>query len=229
MLFLALMAWISARFTRVANNGKKLDWAGRIFAAGAIFAVGLGFAMQNIAQNFVSGVILLLERSIKPGDVLAIDSTVVRVIDMVIRTTLVRTRDDEELIVPNSVLVQGTVKNYTLHDSIFRLRAQVGVVYSSDMRHVADTLRKVAESVTWRSDKRNPRILMKEFGTSSVDFDVSVWMDDPWEAPRALAQLNEAIWFALRDAGVTIAFPQLDVHFDRNVSEAFGRLGAPAA
>lgn len=202
---------------------------GALFAAGAVFAVGIGFAMQNIAQNFMSGVILLVERSIKPGDVLEVEGKVVRVGRMGIRTTIAQTRDDEELIVPNSILVQGTVKNYTLQDSIYRLRALVGVVYSSDMRLVLEQLTRVANEQPWRSSRRDPRVLMTNFGDSSVNFDVSVWMDNPWEAPMALSQLHQAIWWALKDAGVTIAFPQLDVHFDRDVTEPMARLATRAA
>ena len=86
-----------------------------LFAAGAIFAIGFGFAMQNIAQNFVSGVILLIEQTIKPGDVVDVSGTIVKVEKMGIRATLARTLDDEQLIVPNATLVQSTVKNYTLH------------------------------------------------------------------------------------------------------------------
>jgi len=202
---------------------------GALFAAGAVFAVGIGFAMQNIVQNFVSGIILLVERSIKPGDVLEVEGKVVRVGRMGIRTTIAQTRDDEELIVPNSILVQGTVKNYTLQDSIYRLRALVGVVYRSDMRLVLDILTRVANEQPWRSARRDPRVLMTSFGDSSVNFDVSVWMDNPWEAPMALSQLHQAIWWALQDAGVVIAFPQLDVHLDQDVTESIGRLATRAA
>jgi len=81
-----------------------------LFAAGAIFAVGLGFAMQNIAQNFVSGLILLVERAIKPGDIVEVEGRVVRVLKMGIRTTIARTRDEEEIIIPNASLVQSTVR-----------------------------------------------------------------------------------------------------------------------
>ena len=202
---------------------------GALFAAGAVFAVGIGFAMQNIAQNFMSGVILLVERSIKPDDVLEVEGKVVRVVRMGIRTTIARTRDDEELIIPNSILVQGTVKNYTLQDSIFRLRALVGVVYKSDMHLVLESLTRVANEQPWRSARREPRVLMTNFGDSSVNFDVSVWMDDPWEGPKALSQLHQAIWWALKDANVTIAFPQLDVHLDRDVTDPIGRLATRAA
>jgi small-conductance mechanosensitive channel len=185
-----------------------------LFAAGAIFAIGLGFAMQNIAQNFVSGVILLLERSIKPGDVLEVEGTFVRVRQMGIRATIARTLDDEEIIIPNSTIVQSTVKNYTLKDSICRLRASVGVVYASDMKLVRRTLERVAQGMPWRSPTKDPLVQLVEFGDSSVVFEVSVWIDDPWFARRARSELNEAIWWAFKDEGIVIAFPQLDLHLD---------------
>src|SRR5437762_8813129 len=100
-----------------------------LFAAGALFAVGIGFAMQNVAQNFVSGVILLVEHSIRPGDVLEIEGKQVRVIEMGVRSTRVRSRDDEVLIVPNSTLVQSTVRSFTLVDTLCRVRVAVGVHY----------------------------------------------------------------------------------------------------
>jgi potassium-dependent mechanosensitive channel len=188
------------------------------FAAGAIFAVGLGFAMQNIAQNFVSGVILLLERTIKPGDVLEVEGRFVRVRDMGIRTTIAWTLDDEEIIIPNAAIVQSTVKNYTLRDSSYRLRATVGVVYASDMALVRRTLERVAGEMDWRDPDKEPLVLMTEFADSAVQFEVSVWIDDPWQLRRAKSQLHEAIWWAFKDAGIVIAFPQLDVHFDPEVS-----------
>ena len=200
-----------------------------LFAAGAVFAVGLGFAMQNIAQNFVSGVILLIERTIKPGDVIAVENTVVKVIEMGIRTTVARTRDEEELIIPNSILVQSTVKNYTLRDSLYRLRALVGVTYGSDLRQVAATLRNAADSFEQRSNRQAPRVQLTEFGNSSVNFDVSVWIDDPWVAPQMLSQLHLTIWWALKDAGIVIAFPQLDVHLDQPVTDGLSRLPISAA
>ena len=116
-----------------------------LFAAGAVFAIGLGFAMQNIVQNFVSGVILLAERTIKPGDVLQVDGRFVKVRHMGIRSTICRTLDEEEIIVPNATIVQSTVTNYTLQDSLFRLRCTVGVVYGSDMVLVKNTLQRAAQ------------------------------------------------------------------------------------
>ncbi|MDH3214874.1 MAG: mechanosensitive ion channel [Candidatus Krumholzibacteria bacterium] len=185
-----------------------------LFAAGAIFAIGLGFAMQNIAQNFVSGVILLGERSIKPGDILQVEDRMVRVVSLGSRATVARSLDEEDLIIPNSTLVQSTVKNYTLRDSLYRLRATVGVEYGSDMALVRKTLQEAAQEVSWRSREKDPVILMTEFGDSSVNFEVSVWIDNPWGVRGAKSKMNEAIWWSLKAAGIAIAFPQLDVHFD---------------
>jgi small-conductance mechanosensitive channel len=196
---------------------------GTLFAAGAIFAIGLGFAMQNIAQNFVSGVILLIEQSIKPGDVMEVEGRFVRVREMGIRATIARTLDDEEIIIPNAAIVQSTVKNYTLKDSIYRLRATVGVVYDSDMALVKQTLLQLASSMSWRNQTKDPLVLMIEFGDSAVVFEVSVWIDDPWVLRRARSDLNEGIWWAFKEKGITIAFPQLDVHLDREALEAIRR------
>jgi small-conductance mechanosensitive channel len=195
-----------------------------LFAAGAVFAIGLGFAMQNIAQNFVSGVILLLERAIKPGDVLEVEGRFVRVTKMGIRATIARTLDEEEIIVPNSAIVQSIVTNYTLRDSLYRLRCSVGVTYGSDLALVRRTLERVAAQIEWRVPTQEPVVLLTDFGSSSVNFDVSVWLDDPWTVRRARSRLNEAIWWAFKEAGITIAFPQLDVHFDPPVVEGFGAL-----
>ncbi|MCP3981129.1 MAG: mechanosensitive ion channel [bacterium] len=193
---------------------------GTLFAAGAVLAVGIGFAMQNLAQNFVSGVILLIERSIKPGDVLQVDNQFVRVTKMAIRTTHARTLDDEEIIVPNATIVQSTVTNYTLRDSYYRLRTSVGVLYSSDMALVRNTLESVAAGIDWRSKNKDPVVLLTEFGNSSVIFEVSVWISDPWAVRRRRSDLNESIWWALKDAGITIAFPQVDLHLDPPVMKA---------
>lgn len=199
-----------------------------LFAAGAVFAVALGFAMQNITANFVSGVILLSERAIKPGDVLNVEGKLVRVRDMGIRATIVRTLDDEDLIIPNSILVQSTVTNHTFRDNMMRLRVAVGVTYGSDMRLVQQVLHDTAEKIAWRSTEKGPVVLLVEFGNSSVDFEVSVWIEDPWKSRWGRSDLRQAIWWALKDAGITIAFPQLDLHLDEPVVESLQGLRATA-
>jgi len=199
-----------------------------LFAAGAIFAVALGFAMQEITANFVSGIILLSERAIKPGDILNVEGKTVRVRDMGVRATIVRTLDDEDMVIPNSLLVQSTVTNYTFRDNLMRLRVVVGVSYGSDMRLVRQVLERAADEVGWRHPGKEPVIFLDNFGNSSVDFEVSVWIDDPWKIRRCSSHLREAIWFALKEAGITIAFPQLDLHLDEPVVESLQHLRATA-
>lgn len=191
-----------------------------LFAAGGLFAVAIGFAMKNIVENFVSGLIMRIEKSIKRGDILEVEDQVVTVKDVGVRFTLAQNRDNEDLLIPNSILMQSMVTNRTLSDDLFRLRAPVGVVYSSDMQLVKETLMTAATGLTWRSDKVDPVVIMRAFGSSSVDFEVSVWLEDPWSIGQYISGLNEAIWWSLKEAGIVIAFPQLDVHFDEPVVES---------
>lgn len=205
--------------TVLALQGMGLD-LGALVAAGAVFAVGVGLAMQNLAQNFVSGVILLVERSIKPGDVVEVDGRTLRVSEMGIRSTICRTRDGGELIVPNSTLVQGTVENLTMEDRLVRVRCPVGVAYESDMAEVRRVLKQAAHAIPWRLQDREPILLWIGFGSSSVDWEISVWASDPWRLPELKTELAIAVWDALKAAQLTIAFPQLDVHLDPDVVAA---------
>lgn len=196
-----------------------------LFAAGAIFAIGLGFAMQNIAQNFVSGVILLTERAIKPGDILEVDGAMVRIHQMGIRATQVETRDGEEIIVPNSLLAQSSVKNYTLQSSGFRLRTTVGVAYDSDLTRVRAVLEQVADECPHRIESRPAEVFLIEFGDSAVIYDVMIWTNDVWRERAIRSVISEAIWSAFAREGIVIAFPQMDVHFDDTVTSGLQSLG----
>jgi potassium-dependent mechanosensitive channel len=197
-----------------------------LFAAGAVFAVGLGFAMQSIVQNFVSGIILLTERTITPGHVLEVEGVVVKVAEMGIRASIVQSRDGEDIIIPNSVLSQNSVKNYTLRDSLFRIRVPVGVTYNSDMKLVKTTLETVAAEVNsrWGVGAKHSLVLMTGFGDNSVNWQVSVWMSDPWEFQAAASDLHESVWWAFQDRGIVIAFPQLDVHLDPPLTDSILRI-----
>jgi potassium efflux system protein len=202
-----------------------------LFAAGALFAVAIGFAMQSITQNFVAGVILLSERSIKAGDVLEVEGTMVKVLEMGIRSVTAESRDGENLIIPNSVLVGSTVKNFTLAHSALRIKVPVGVVYHSDMRLVRRTLEQVAAAFTAERGVRDraPQVFMTEFGDNSVNFEVAAWIGRPWEQRPLRSELCEQIWWAFQEQEITIAFPQLDVHFDPPVAKGLARAKSGAA
>lgn len=191
---------------------------GAVFAAGAVFAVGIGFALQGLAQNFVSGIILMLERSIKPGDVIEVDGQTLQVVHLGIRSTLASGRDGENVLIPNSTIVQNIVRNRSHTMPHYRVRASVGVAYSSDLDVVEAALTRAADSLD--EDIGPSQILLLGFGSSSVDYEVAVWTADPWDERRFRGVLNRAIWDALAESKVVIAFPQMDVHFDGPVVEA---------
>jgi small-conductance mechanosensitive channel len=163
-----------------------LDTAGinlaALFAAGALFAVGLEFAMQSIAQNF-------------------------------------------------AVLIQTMVTNYTLKDLVYCIRVLVGVAYDSDMETVNTTLQAVAVEVSERFAVRDrePQVILTDFGKHAVNWEVAIWMNDPWPARPAMSALHEAIWWAFKKQGIVIASPQLDVHFDPAVDVALTRAAGAAA
>lgn len=193
---------------------------GALIAAGAVFAVGVGLAMQNLAQNFVSGLILLVEQTIKPGDVVEVEGRTARVKSMGIRSTVALCRDGEDVIIPNSLLVQGIVRNFTLSDRAIRVRVPVGVHYDSDLGRAREVLLAAARSQTWRTIERDPVLLLCGFGSSSVDFEISVWAEDPWRLPQWRTDLAFAVWDALHEANIVIAYPQVDVHFDPPATRA---------
>jgi small-conductance mechanosensitive channel len=157
---------------------------------------------------------------------LEVNEQLVQVEQIGIRTTLVRTRDEEALIVPNASLVQSTVKNYTLRDMSFRLRVKVGVTYSSDMTLVRELLEQVGRSLTYRDQGKDPQVLLLDFGSSSVDWELSVWTHDPWLQRLHASVAREAIWSVFQESGIVIAFPQLDLHLDPPLTEALSRRAA---
>ncbi len=214
----ALAAQIVGYALRFATVAIALQVTGidiaSVLAAGAVLAVGIGIAMQKVAENFVSGIILFAERSIREGDIIEFEGRVARVQHMGIRATIALTLDDEEIIVPNSILAQSAVKNLTLTDVVCRLRVKVGVTYASDVDVTSEVLQATAAAISWRDTARDPTIvLLLEFGSSSIDFEVSVWTRDVWALRRGQSDLRKALWRALRNNGIAIPFPQLDVHF----------------
>ena len=190
-----------------------------LFTGGGLFALAIAFAMKNIGENYVAGVMLRLERSIKSGDVLEINGVMGKVKDVGLRATVVRTKDERDLLIPNSELVQNIVANYSFKDSICRVWTFIGVSYSSDMKKVREVLERVCEKFPGQSDYHRPQVMLTEFGSSAATFKVSIWIENPWDSGSTKAKLNEAVWNGLKDAGITIAFPQLDLHFDETFTK----------
>jgi small-conductance mechanosensitive channel len=186
------------------------------FTTGGLLAVALAFAVKNIAENYVAGIMIMFESTFKPGDVLETDGIMIRIESIGRQHTIARTKDERDIMIPNSYLIQNKIANYTLKDSICRVWTMVGVSYSSDLKKVRDVLKDACGNLEGLSYRHAPQILLAGFGDSTVNYKVSVWIEDPWISGQIKSNLNEAVWWALKDAGIEIAFPQLDVHFDEN-------------
>lgn len=181
------------------------------FALGAL-GVGIGLGLQGIVNNFVSGLILMFEGSIKRGDVLTVGGTDARVKRIGLRASVIRTREGEDLIMPNSMFTDNTITNYSFGDELKLVQVRVGVSYAADPNTVQEILLKVAGEDEQVIDDPEPNVRFREFGDNSLNFDLRVWIRDPWGVPATRSRLLFAAWYALKDAGVEIPFPQRDLH-----------------
>ncbi len=181
--------------------------------AGAL-GVGIGFGLQNIVSNFVSGLVILAERPIQIGDRVDLgNNTVGKVMRIGARATHVLTNDNIMVIVPNSEFINSRVVNWTHIDPRVRLRINVGVSYRSDPHLVEKLLLEIAEGNPSVLKNPVPTVVFKEFGESSLNFELRVWADDMAHRPGTLeSQLNFAIWDKFKEHGIEIPFPQRDLH-----------------
>ncbi len=169
-----------------------------VFAVGGIFALGMGFAVKNIAENLISGVMLRVEHAISLGDVIQVKDDMVKVTHMGTRSTTARTLDDQDMLIPNSTLIQSIVTNYTLRDPRYRLSIQIEVPPSADLDQVRTTLEETAKNLEWRVPDRDPEVFLESQGEKIVTYQVAVWIDDPWTAPQRRSDLNEAVSKSLK-------------------------------
>lgn len=180
--------------------------------AGAL-GVGIGFGLQNIVNNFLSGLILLFERPIKVGDMLVIDGQWGLVKEIRVRSTVFETFDRYVLIIPNSELVSGKVLNWTHYGpGINRLTLKVGVSYGSDVRQVTRLLTEVCQANPRVVAEPPPQIYFAVYGDSSLDFTIWVFLQTPADRIPATHELNSAIFETFRQHGIEIPFPQRDLH-----------------
>jgi len=182
--------------------------------AGAL-SVGVGFGLQNIVNNFVSGLILLFERPIKTGDWIVVGNTEGYVKRISIRSTQIQTFDRADVIVPNSELISGQVTNWMLRDVSGRITLSVGVAYGSDTNLVKDLLHKVAEQnplVVKDGRVPEPRVLFMSFGDSALLFELRVFIENIDQRLQVSSELNFAIDEIFREHNIQIPFPQRDIH-----------------
>lgn len=175
-------------------------------------SVGIGFGLQQIVANFLSGILLLFERTLRPGDVIDVNGEMGVVETLSIRATTMRTANNVRIIVPNESLLNASVKTYTKRNRFVRIVVPVGVSYSSCPEDVRDLLLAVAQEHPAIRKEPKPMVFFKEFGESSIDFQLMVWIDDPLKTVLVSSELRYLIWDALAQHHIEIPFPQRDLH-----------------
>jgi small-conductance mechanosensitive channel len=193
---------------------------------GGALSVGIGFGLQTIVNNFASGLILLFERPIKVGDTIELGDELGKVQKLGLRSTIIQTFDNAEIVVPNSDLISGQVTNWTLAERRARVKIPVGVAYGSDIEKILKILLKVAAGHPMTLSTPPPSALFLAFGASSLDFELRVWVANFDDRRQVQSELNQEINSEFADASVEIPFPQTDLHIrsvDEEAAEALRR------
>ena len=207
-------------FFVLENTGIHLS-ALTVFA-GAV-GVGVGFGLQNIASNFISGLVILAERPITIGDRVEVAGITGQVQQIRARSTVIRTNDNIAMIVPNTRFIDSPVTNWTYGDPRVRFRIPVGVAYNSDVNKVCEALIAVGSENPNTLKDPAPSVFLEKFGENSIEFELVVWSSEMSARPRRYrSDLNFAIDQKLREAGIEMAFPQRDIHIKSGVLKVEG-------
>ena len=183
-----------------------------LLTASAALFVGLGFALQNLFQDIISGVMMIMDQSIHVGDIIEVEGKVGRVFEIRLRSTRAITRDDKVLIIPNHIFLTNTIYNYTQNHNITRESLIVGVAYGSDVKLVTRILEETAWEQTGVLKDPEPFVQFDDFGDSALVFSLNFFIEDGFRVPRMRSEMRYRIDDEFRNNGVTIPFPQRDVH-----------------
>ncbi len=205
-----LVVAVAAIMLAISSMGVNLS--AFAFLGGAI-GLGLGFGFQKVISNLISGVILLGDRSIKPGDVIEVDQTYGWINTLGARYTSVITRDGTEHLIPNEMMITEKVVNWSFSDEKVRLKIPFGTSYDSDPRQVMKLVLESAEEHPRVLDKPGPVVRLMGFGDSGVDFELRIWIRDPSAGVNNVrSDLYLGIWDTFKEHNIEIPFPQRDLH-----------------
>ncbi|NQV46485.1 MAG: mechanosensitive ion channel [Rhodospirillaceae bacterium] len=202
----------------MAMNSVGIDLTAFAVFSGAV-GLGIGFGLQKVVSNLISGVILLLDKSVKPGDVIAIGETYGWINSLGARYVSVITRDGTEHLIPNEELISQRVENWSYSNQLVRQRLPIGISYESDVRKAIALSIEAAKKEERVLDEPAPVCLLKGFGDNAVDLELRFWIKDP---QKGLANIKNnvllEIWDLYRDNGIQFPFPQRDLHIRDTVS-----------
>jgi small-conductance mechanosensitive channel len=201
--------WVFAIIIILESVGFNLSV---LLAGSAALMVGLGMGIQQVFNDFASGLILLFERQIKVGDYVEADNVAGTVLDIGFRTTLLLTRDNVKIIIPNSKLVSGNVINWTKGEKYARVGIDVGVAYGSDTQLVKSVLIKCAKAHKDVLQNKEPEVFFLDFGDSALLFRLYFYVEKVFYREKIKSDLRFAIYDELNKAKIQIPFPQIDVH-----------------
>jgi small-conductance mechanosensitive channel len=207
--FIKYIAYIVVVLATMSASGINITV---LLTASAALFVGLGLALQEVFQDVIGGILIMIDKSISAGDIIEMDGRVGRVFEIKLRTTRALTRDDKVIIIPNHKFITDTVYNYTQNHKTTRENVKVGVAYGSDTRQVEKILLECAVAHPEILKHPKPFALFENFGDSSLDFGLYFFVRDSFVDPRIKSALRYAIDDRFRESGITIPFPQRDVH-----------------
>lgn len=215
---LAILGYMGFTFAIIASlNALGVQWENLAIIAGAL-SVGIGFGLQTIISNFVSGLILLFERPVRVGDWVILGNGLEGHIKKVnMRSTEIMTLERSSVLIPNSNLLSDTITNWTLHDKMGRQDIEVGVAYGSDTEQVKQVLLEVAAQHNLLRKYPQPQVLFRDFGDSSLDFVLRVFLKNIDDRHRVGSDLRFAMDKSFRENNITIPFPQRDLHIKESV------------
>jgi len=207
--FIRYLTYIIVVFTVLSVVGINVT---PVLAASAALLVGVGLAMQEVFQDILAGILIILDRSLKVGDVVEINDKVGKIIEITLRTTRAVTRDDKILIIPNHKFITDTVFNYTQNHKSTREFVGVGVAYGSDTEKVKKLLLESVDKQKGILKSPKPFVLFEDFGDSALLFSVQFFIIDTFNSPVVKSEIRFRIDGLFRDNNISIPFPQRDVH-----------------